>query len=128
MTEAAHDCRPRAGMLSDCGMRIALDDFGTGFASLSHLKRFPVDVLKIDKSFVGGIGRNPDETAIVHALIGLGKSLGIETVAEGIETAAQAEFLKTHGCEIGQGFLYGAAQPADQVPTVIARYCKAGIA
>lgn len=109
-------------------MRIALDDFGTGFASLSHLKRFPVDVLKIDKSFVGGIGRNPDETAIVHALIGLGKSLGIETVAEGIETAAQAEFLKTHGCEIGQGFLYGAAQPADQVPTVIARYCKAGIA
>lgn len=108
-------------MLSDHGMRIALDDFGTGFASLSHLKRFPVDVLKIDKSFVGGIGLDPDDTAIVLALIGLGQSLGIETVAEGVETAQQACFLQKHGCKVGQGFLFGSAQPAMLVPAVVAR-------
>ncbi|MCL9997953.1 MAG: sensor domain-containing phosphodiesterase [Erythrobacter sp.] len=109
-------------VLSKAGVRIALDDFGTGFASLTHLKQFRVDVLKIDRSFVSGIGKNFDDTTIVQALIGLGSSLGITTVAEGIETAAQAEFVKSHGCDIGQGFYFGKAQPREFVPSMIDQF------
>lgn len=124
----AHHVARALKMLSECGIRIALDDFGTGFASLTHLKQFPVDVLKIDRSFVGGIGRNPDDMAIVRALIGLGNSLGIETVAEGIETAAQAEFVKSHGCDVGQGFLFSPAEPSGHVPAMVARFARGGAA
>lgn len=115
----AHHVKRALTTLSEQGMRIALDDFGTGYASLIHLKQFPVDVLKIDRSFIAGIGNNPDDTAIVRALIGLGSSLGIVTVAEGIETEAQAAFVKAHGCDMGQGFLYSPARPADQIPDLI---------
>lgn len=118
----AHHVARALTMLAERGVRIALDDFGTGYASLIHLKQFPVDVLKIDRSFVSGIGRNPDDTAIVRALIGLGNSLGIETVAEGIETCAQAEFVRLHGCDVGQGFLFSPAQAPDHVPALIARF------
>lgn len=124
----AHHVARALSILNERGIRIALDDFGTGYASLTHLKQFPVDVLKIDRSFVSGIGKNPDDTAIVRALLGLGKSLGIETVAEGIETAAQAEFVASHGCDIGQGFLFGAAQAAERVPSIIARFTKKAVA
>lgn len=103
-------------ILCEAGVRIALDDFGTGFASLTHLKQFPVDVLKIDRSFVSGIGTSADDAAIVRAVIGLGKNLGIETVAEGIETLEQAKFVQQYGCDVGQGFLYGPAVPASEVP------------
>lgn len=116
------------GVLSEAGVRIALDDFGTGYASLTHLKQFRVDVLKIDRSFVSGIGTNFDDTTIVRALIGLGKSLGMTTVAEGIETTAQAEFAKSHGCDIGQGFYFGKAQPAASVPAMIARFTRGSTA
>lgn len=109
-------------ILSAQGVRIALDDFGTGYASLTHLKQFRVDVLKIDRSFVSGVGRNFDDTAIVRALIGLGESLGIATVAEGIETKAQADFATRQGCDIGQGYLFGAAQASEDVPGIIDRF------
>lgn len=122
----AHHVARALSLLSERGLRIALDDFGTGYASLTHLKQFPVDVLKIDRSFVDGIGKNPDDTAIVRALIGLGASLGIETVAEGIETRAQADFVKSHGCDVGQGFLFGAAQAATAVPAIIGRFAGPG--
>lgn len=115
-------------LLSKAGVRIALDDFGTGYASLTHLKQFRVDVLKIDRSFISGIGSNFDDTAIVRALIGLGKSLGITTVAEGIETPAQAEFARSHGCDIGQGFLFGKAQPREVVPAIIDRFVHSAAA
>ena len=105
--------------LSEHGVRIALDDFGTGFASLTHLKKFPVDVLKIDQTFVAGLGKSADDAAIVRALIGLGNSLGMETVAEGIETKQQAAFVRTCGCTLGQGYLYGAARPAADIPQLI---------
>ncbi len=107
--------------LANGGVRIALDDFGTGYASLAHLKRFPVHVLKIDRSFVAGVGRNPDDSTIVRALIALGSSLGVETVAEGIETFEQAKLIQAYGCDIGQGFLYGAAAPASEVPAMVNR-------
>jgi diguanylate cyclase (GGDEF)-like protein/PAS domain S-box-containing protein len=97
--------------LSGAGVTIALDDFGTGYASLSHLKQFPVDVIKIDRSFVAELGGAADASAIVEAVINLGRSLGIGVVAEGIETAAQEAALRAAGCDYGQGYLYSRAVP-----------------
>ena len=98
--------------LSRNGVSIALDDFGTGFASLSHLKQFPVHIIKIDRSFIRDLQLDTGDGAIVDAVINLGKSLQIEVVAEGIETLAQHKTLLGLGCKYGQGFLYGKAEPA----------------
>lgn len=102
-------------LLSDAGVTIALDDFGTGYASLSHLKQFPVDVIKIDKSFIANLADTSSDTAIVRAVMGLGHSLGIRIVAEGIETEQQAACLRAEGCDIGQGFLFSEAMSPTQV-------------
>ncbi len=95
------------------GVQIAVDDFGTGYSSLSYLKHFPVDVIKIDKSFIDGIEGSQEEAKLVRAIIQLGESLGLKTVAEGIETRAQLEELRRLGCKEGQGFYV--ARPLDQV-------------
>ena len=108
--------------LSSHGVRIALDDFGTGYASLSHLNQFPVDLLKIDRSFIGLLGRSPDAEAISCAVINLGSSLGLEVVAEGIETEAQEARLIELGCNTGQGFLYSGAVQAAEVPRLLAAW------
>lgn len=100
--------------LHQMGVGIALDDFGTGHASLAHLKRFPVDILKLDKSFVSGIGSNPDDDAIVRNIINLAHSLGKTVVAEGVETPDQLRILKYLGCNIGQGFLISKPLSPDQ--------------
>ncbi len=105
--------------LSQQGVTIALDDFGTGFASLSHLKQFPVDILKIDRSFVRDLHTDPDDGAIVDAVINLGRSLNMEVVAEGIETVAQHSSLAALGCHYGQGYLFGKAAPAARVPALV---------
>lgn len=107
--------------LSRAGIRIALDDFGTGYASLSHLKQFPIDVIKIDQGFVRDLQDDPDDAAIVRAVLNLSYSLGIKTVAEGIETTAQAEYLRTGGCHFGQGFLFSRAVPAHEVAGLFAQ-------
>jgi diguanylate cyclase (GGDEF)-like protein/PAS domain S-box-containing protein len=99
-------------LLSSQGVKIALDDFGTGFASLRHLKQFPVHIIKIDKSFVSDMNRLQDDAAIVRAVINLGQSLGMDVVAEGIETVNQAAELRQMGCGYGQGFLFSKAIPA----------------
>jgi diguanylate cyclase (GGDEF)-like protein len=101
--------------LSKEGMKIALDDFGTGYASLSHLKQFPVDIIKIDRSFVRGLGHDRGAEAIIRAVINLGRSLAIEVVAEGIEALSQHEFLIDAECQYGQGFLYGKAAAASRL-------------
>ena len=106
--------------LTAAGVRIALDDFGTGYASLAHLNRFPVHTLKIDRSFVDGVEGSSRKATIVNAILNIAASLAIETVAEGIETAAQAAYLRDRGCQTGQGFLYGYAQPAACVPAILA--------
>ncbi len=93
--------------LHDMNVAIALDDFGTGYASLAHLRRFAIDRLKIDGSLVRDIGIDPGNTAIVRTVISLGHSLGLEVVAEGVETEAQCEFLRQHGCDGAQGYLLG---------------------
>jgi len=102
------------------GVRIALDDFGTGHASLSHLMQFPVDTLKIDRSFIAGIGRNSEAEAITKAIVYLGQSLDIEIVAEGIETREQELHLVKLGCQTGQGYLYSKAVPAAMVGDMLA--------
>jgi diguanylate cyclase (GGDEF)-like protein/PAS domain S-box-containing protein len=108
------------GILSDAGVTIALDDFGTGYASLTHLKQFPVDVLKVDQSFVRHLSHDRDDAAIVQAIVGLGISLGLAVVAEGIETDEQATLLMKCGCKLGQGFLFGKGIPACDVPARLA--------
>ena len=105
--------------LAACGVRLALDDFGTGFASLSHLKRFPVQIMKIDRTFIRDLQVDPEDGAIVDALVELGKTLGIEVVAEGVETTAQRDFLIALGCPVGQGYLFGQAVPASQIPNIL---------
>lgn len=110
------ECVERAlKTLSQEGVRIALDDFGTGYASLSHLKQFPVDIIKIDQSFVRDLGGGGGAEAIIRAVINLGESLDIEVVAEGIESASQHDFLVNAGCRYGQGFLYGRATACSSV-------------
>lgn len=94
------------------GVRIVFDDFGTGFASLSYLKKFPLDGLKIDRSFVMGLLTNPDDAAIVNSTIGLSRQLGLSVIAEGIENRATADFLVSMGCEEGQGYFFGRPMPA----------------
>jgi diguanylate cyclase (GGDEF)-like protein/PAS domain S-box-containing protein len=109
-------------LLSARGVKIALDDFGTGYASLRHLKQFPVDIIKVDQSFVQDMNMDPGDEAIVRAVINLGHSLGIKVVAEGIENEQQAERLIELSCDFGQGFLYSRAIPARRVPKLAARW------
>lgn len=97
--------------LKATGIRIAVDDFGTGHSSLNYLRRFEVDYIKIDRSFVAAIGRHASDETIVKAIIAMGHSLGMSIIAEGVETAEQAEFLREHGCDRLQGYLFSA--PAD---------------
>jgi diguanylate cyclase (GGDEF)-like protein len=110
--------------LKAAGVRIALDDFGTGYASLTHLKDFPVDLLKIDRSFVASLGDTRESRAIVRGIAGIARDLGIAVIAEGIETEAQAEILARFGIALGQGFLY--ARPMD--PGAATRHLLEGAA
>lgn len=108
--------------LHERGVRIALDDFGTGYASLSHLKQFPVDVIKIDRAFVRNLHADAHDGAIVQALINLAEVFGIEVVAEGVETEAQRDLLKALGCTSAQGYLFGRPQAASRVQNMLAYY------
>ncbi|HEU4700356.1 MAG TPA: EAL domain-containing protein [Gemmatimonadales bacterium] len=103
------------------GVALAIDDFGTGYSSLSYLQRFPVDILKIDKSFVDALGGRSDRPVLARAIIALGDTLRLKTVAEGIETAAQSEALKALGCGLGQGFFFARPLPPDEVRRELTR-------
>jgi len=109
--ETAH----RLIAIKTLGVRIAIDDFGTGYSSLAHLQRFPVDALKIDRSFIARLTDNPEGETLIHTLVQLGKALSIETLAEGIEHQRELSFLQDEQCDLGQGFLY--ARPLDVADT-----------
>jgi diguanylate cyclase (GGDEF)-like protein/PAS domain S-box-containing protein len=101
--------------LRSLGVRLAMDDFGTGYSSLLYLRRYPLDVLKIDQSFVAGLVDNPEDAAIVDAVVRLGHSLGLKTVAEGVETAEQLELLHRLHCDMGQGYFWGRPLPPERL-------------
>jgi predicted signal transduction protein with EAL and GGDEF domain len=105
------------GHMRDLGVRVALDDFGSGYSSLSHLRRFPIDIVKIDKSFVDDVAGEGVHSAIARGIIDLGRAMKIQTVAEGIEQDEQAEVLRLLGCELGQGFFFARPMGAEAWPT-----------
>ena len=119
LTEAVAMSDPQAVIavmndLYERGIRMSIDDFGTGYSSLSYLKKFRVYKLKIDQSFVRDITDDPDDKAIVAAIINMADSLGILTIAEGVETAGQLDFLRLQGCDEVQGYYFSKPLPAEQ--------------
>jgi EAL domain-containing protein (putative c-di-GMP-specific phosphodiesterase class I) len=102
------------------GIRIAIDDFGTGYSSMSLMKKFPIDTIKIDRSFVRDIPHDEEDKAITKAIIGMGKALGLKIVAEGVETVAQERFLKAHGCDEIQGYLFSRPVPPESLAEIFA--------
>lgn len=113
--------RRALSLLNARGVKIALDDFGTGYSSLRHLKEFPVDIIKIDRSFVRDMELDPADEATIRAIVNLGRSLGIEVLAEGVETEGQSRRLTDLGCHLAQGFLFSKAMPASRVPRLLGR-------
>jgi diguanylate cyclase (GGDEF)-like protein len=116
-TEAAHRS---LRLLKQLGVRLSIDDFGTGHSCLSYLRRFPIDVLKIDRSFVQEVGESEDSRIIIDAIISLARSLHLETVAEGVETNAQLDYLIGRGCRVAQGFLFGMPIAAAEIEPLLA--------
>ena len=112
--------------IRELGVRLVLDDFGTGYSSLSYLRRLPLDTIKIDRSFVDGIDVDGSNLPIVQAVISLAHGLGIEVVAEGIETAGQSDRLRELVCDRGQGFYYARPQPPEALGRCSPRVAPAG--
>jgi EAL domain-containing protein (putative c-di-GMP-specific phosphodiesterase class I) len=105
--------------IQDRGIRLAIDDFGTGYSSMSLMKQFPIDTIKIDRSFVRDLPRDSEDQAIAQAIISMGKALGMTVVAEGVETAEQHAFLRNHDCDEMQGYLFSKPLPAGELATLL---------
>jgi EAL domain-containing protein (putative c-di-GMP-specific phosphodiesterase class I) len=115
--EAAAALAVRA--VRELGVHVAIDDFGTGYSSLAYLKHFPIEALKIDRSFVADLGRDSNDAAICAAIIAMGRQLGLKIVAEGVETKEQLEFLATHGCTLAQGFYIAKPMEASEMAKLL---------
>jgi len=118
----AHATVARLASLKELGVRIAIDDFGTGYSSLAYLRQFPADVLKIDRAFVAEMHASPDAAALIHTLVELGHTLGLVTLAEGIEHQAQIDGLRAHGCDHGQGYVFARPVPATDIELLLAAH------
>lgn len=116
----SHHAKERMWSLRQSGVRMAIDDFGTGYSSLSYLQQFPIDMIKIDRSFVDGVLNGGPQEALVRTIVLLGQALSLRTVAEGIETEAQRECVRAMGCELGQGFLFARPMTADAAGVLLA--------
>jgi EAL domain-containing protein (putative c-di-GMP-specific phosphodiesterase class I) len=112
--------------LKRMGVRIAIDDFGTGYSSLSTLRQFPLDTIKIDRSFIRDIPADTQEKALARAIIGMGRTLSLTVVAEGVETREQAEFLRENACQEVQGFYFNRPMPAAQFEHMLWDHNRAG--
>ena len=104
------------------GLQVALDDFGTGYSALAYLRRFPIDILKVDKSFVSWVRRDASDDGLTRAILAMGQSLSMQTVAEGIETTAQLDWLRALGCTHGQGYLFSRPVPRDDLVEILASW------
>jgi EAL domain-containing protein (putative c-di-GMP-specific phosphodiesterase class I) len=120
LLERTEQTLERLHELKGLGVRLAIDDFGTGYSSLSYLSRFPVDVLKVDRSFIAQLQEESNERELTRTIVQLGGSLEMLTVAEGVETQAQLDTLRTLGCDLAQGFLFSEPRPAAEVEAMLA--------
>ena len=121
LMESGPDVILTLGKLKALGVRLSIDDFGTGYSSLAYLKRFPVDRLKIDQSFVRDLAQDPDDAVIIRTIIQLGHNLRLEVIAEGTETLEQMDFLRREGCTAAQGYLFSRPVPAEAIPALLQR-------
>ena len=122
LLEATDDTRLQLDQLKELGLTLAMDDFGTGYSSLSYLKKFPIDIIKIDRSFIKDIPDNQNDMEITSAVIAMAHNLKLKVVAEGIETAAQLAFLRRHRCDVGQGYLFDRPIPGSELQRALKRY------
>ncbi|MDU8459056.1 MULTISPECIES: GGDEF and EAL domain-containing protein [Pseudomonas syringae group] len=122
LLEATEDTRQQLDSLKKLGLSLAMDDFGTGYSSFSYLKKFPIDVIKIDRSFIRDIPDDEDDMEITSAVIAMAHNLKLKVVAEGIETAAQLAFLRRHRCDVGQGYLFDKPIPGEELIEKLKRY------
>ncbi|HEY4375572.1 MAG TPA: EAL domain-containing protein, partial [Acidimicrobiales bacterium] len=128
-TTLMHDTevtRHRLAQLREAGVSLAVDDFGTGYSSLQYVQRFPIDGIKIDRSFVRGLGDEAGDTAVVQSMIELAQRLGVHTVAEGIERPEQITMLQSLGADLGQGYLFSRPVPPDQLVELLHRSIAEG--
>jgi diguanylate cyclase (GGDEF)-like protein len=123
---AGEEPRHALAALKGLGVYVAIDDFGTGFSSLAALKRLPVEVVKVDRGFVDGLGTDPEDSAIVASVLSLAHAMGLHVIAEGVETPLQASELVALGCTVAQGFLWSPAVPADEVLRIAGELSRAG--
>ncbi|MEX5596432.1 putative bifunctional diguanylate cyclase/phosphodiesterase [Pseudomonas orientalis] len=128
LLEATEDTRQQLDQLKSFGLTLAMDDFGTGYSSLSYLKKFPIDIIKIDRSFIHEIPDNQDDMEITSAVIAMAHNLKLKVVAEGIETAEQLAFLRRHRCDVGQGYLFDRPIPGADLLEKLKRYPRGPIA
>jgi len=128
VVEEGHESLQRLNSLRDLGVRLAIDDFGTGYSSLSYLTRMPVDILKVDRSFVGHMLESDRVQSVVRATISLAHALGLRVVAEGVETPQQERALRDLGCELAQGYHYARPLSADGVVAFYDECCAEPIA
>jgi EAL domain-containing protein (putative c-di-GMP-specific phosphodiesterase class I) len=116
---AQHNATAALKALKALGLRISIDDFGTGYSSLNYLKRFAIDVIKLDQSFVAGLPNEIFDSTIAKTIISVARNLGMGLIAEGVETGAQLRFLEAHGCEHAQGYLFSRPLPPQQLAAFI---------
>ncbi|MBA1201651.1 EAL domain-containing protein [Pseudomonas capeferrum] len=128
LLEATEDTHRQLDELKQLGLTLAMDDFGTGYSSLSYLKKFPIDILKIDRSFINEIPDNQDDMEITSAVVAMAHNLKLKVVAEGIETVAQLAFLRRHRCDVGQGYLFDRPIPGRELVEKLKRYPRGPIA
>ncbi|MBV8160976.1 MAG: EAL domain-containing protein, partial [Acidimicrobiia bacterium] len=120
LVEEADEVESTLAELAGLGVRIAIDDFGTGYSSLAYLKRFPVEIIKIDQSFVSGIEYDGESRAIVEAVVSLASSLGMSVIAEGVETAEHLRRVRDLGCDLAQGYYIGRPVPPEAFQELVA--------